>query len=199
MGFDDNSIRGTLLSRKLISKLMKSMNDHLQLILTRLQARDQQSDQQRKSISSQISSSIPEIKSSDKLPSEIVSGKSTHSQEKYLDVRIFQAYVSFLTSIASVSSSKFHIPGETKEVQALRRKAILNGILVFTQYLQHQVKGREPPLLENKQLEGVKEAFSKLQHDVLECLDLSDFRLHLYSIYTILRHKLESGKQKGEG
>lgn len=40
-----------------------------------------------------------------------------------------------VTSLASVSNSKFYIPGETKEVQALRRKAILNGLIIFIQYL----------------------------------------------------------------
>lgn len=36
-----------------------------------------------------------------------------------------------MISLASVSHTKFYIPGETKEVDALRRKSITNGMLVF--------------------------------------------------------------------
>ena len=36
-----------------------------------------------------------------------------------------------MITLGSVSNSKFYIPGETKEVETLRRKAIMNGILIF--------------------------------------------------------------------
>lgn len=47
------------------------------------------------------------------------------------EVRVLQSYVNLIISLASLANTRFYIPGETKEVEALRRKAILNGLLVF--------------------------------------------------------------------
>jgi len=43
--------------------------------------------------------------------------------------------------LGSVTNTKFYIPGETKEVDALRRKAIMNGILAFVQAIIHLILG----------------------------------------------------------
>lgn len=48
-----------------------------------------------------------------------------------MEVKVMQSYVSLIISLGSVTNTKFYIPGETKEVEALRRKAIMNGILAF--------------------------------------------------------------------
>jgi len=44
---------------------------------------------------------------------------------------VLNQFVSLIITLASVSSNKFYIPGETKEVEALRRKAIGNGLLIM--------------------------------------------------------------------
>jgi hypothetical protein len=48
-----------------------------------------------------------------------------------MDVKVLQNYVSLIITLGSVTNTKFYIPGETKEVETLRRKAIMNGILAF--------------------------------------------------------------------
>jgi hypothetical protein len=48
-----------------------------------------------------------------------------------------------MITLGSVSNSKFYIPGETKEVESLRRKAIMNGILIFIQAVIQQILGLE--------------------------------------------------------
>jgi hypothetical protein len=50
-----------------------------------------------------------------------------------MEVRVVQSYVSLVISLGSVNNTKFYIPGETKEVEALRKKAIMHGILAFVQ------------------------------------------------------------------
>jgi hypothetical protein len=105
------SIRGTLLSRKLLSKIMKNMNDHIIAIIS-----PQTSESNlRKSITSSMS-------------------KDHHSD---LESKVLLGYTQLLIALASMSNSRFYIPGETKEQQALRRKAILNGLIIFMQFLVH--------------------------------------------------------------
>ena len=41
------------------------------------------------------------------------------------------AYVNLVVNITSLNTNRFYIPGETKEVEALRRKGILNGMIIF--------------------------------------------------------------------
>ena len=48
-----------------------------------------------------------------------------------MEVKVLQNYVSLIITLGSVTNNKFYIPGETKEVETLRRKAIMNGILAF--------------------------------------------------------------------
>jgi hypothetical protein len=60
-----------------------------------------------------------------------------------------------MITLGSVSSSKFYIPGETKEVESLRRKAIMNGILIFIQAVIQQIIGLDV-------LENVKDVMKKL-------------------------------------
>jgi hypothetical protein len=60
-----------------------------------------------------------------------------------------------MITLGSVSNSKFYIPGETKEVESLRRKAIMNGILIFIQAIIQQIIGLDV-------LENVKDVMKKL-------------------------------------
>jgi hypothetical protein len=58
-----------------------------------------------------------------------------------MDVKVLQNYVSLIITLGSVTNTKFYIPGETKEVETLRRKAIMNGILAFVQAIIHLIIG----------------------------------------------------------
>jgi hypothetical protein len=60
-------------------------------------------------------------------------GKIVNEQTRGLEIKLVNAYVALIVTLGSVSNNKFYIPGETKEVEGLRRKAIMNGILVFVQ------------------------------------------------------------------
>ena len=60
-----------------------------------------------------------------------------------------------MITLGSVSNSKFYIPGETKEVESLRRKAIMNGILIFIQAIIQQIIGLDVR-------ENVKDVMKKL-------------------------------------
>lgn len=40
--------------------------------------------------------------------------------------------------------------------------------------------------------EGVKEAFKKLQLEILEQVDITDFRLHVFTVYSIMKGRLEN-------
>jgi hypothetical protein len=104
-------------------------------------------------------------------------GKVTESMiEK--DLNILQAYVTMMISLASVSPSKFYIPGETKEIESLRHKAILNGLLVFLQYLlKHFVAPIHKELPSN-----LKESFQRLHTEVLDSIDFTDYKLHFYTV-----------------
>jgi hypothetical protein len=48
-----------------------------------------------------------------------------------METKVVQCYVSLIISLGSVTNNKFYIPGETKEVEALRRKSIMHGLLAF--------------------------------------------------------------------
>jgi hypothetical protein len=56
---------------------------------------------------------------------------TTEAGRDQMDVKVLQNYVSLIITLGSVANTKFYIPGETKEVETLRRKAIMNGILAF--------------------------------------------------------------------
>jgi len=56
---------------------------------------------------------------------------TTEAGRDQMDVKVLQNYVSLIITLGSVTNTKFYIPGETKEVETLRRKAIMNGILAF--------------------------------------------------------------------
>jgi hypothetical protein len=48
---------------------------------------------------------------------------------------VLSSFIGLIVSLASIINTRFYIPGETKEIEALRRKAILNGVLIFVQAL----------------------------------------------------------------
>ena len=56
---------------------------------------------------------------------------NTDIAREQMEVKVLQNYVSLIITLGSVTNNKFYIPGETKEVETLRRKAIMNGILAF--------------------------------------------------------------------
>lgn len=66
---------------------------------------------------------------------------NTEAGRDQMDVKVLQNYVSLIITLGSVTNTKFYIPGETKEVETLRRKAIMNGILAFVQAIIHLIIG----------------------------------------------------------
>jgi hypothetical protein len=136
-----HSIRSVLLTRKVLSKLMKHFYD-------------------------------------------MVLEKSADLEEETAHVlSVLNQFVSLIITLASVSSNKFYIPGETKEVEALRRKAIGNGLLIMMQAVLSNIKGRAG---------GSKkeEIINRFQSEVLDGLDTIDFRQQLYTVYSALKNKL---------
>jgi hypothetical protein len=49
----------------------------------------------------------------------------------FLDHSLLAPYYHLLLVLASLSHTKFYIPGETKELESLRKKAIGKGLLIF--------------------------------------------------------------------
>jgi hypothetical protein len=66
---------------------------------------------------------------------------ATEAGRDQMEVKVLQNYVSLIITLGSVTNTKFYIPGETKEVETLRRKAIMNGILAFVQAIIHLIIG----------------------------------------------------------
>ena len=71
--------------------------------------------------------------------------------------------------LSSVNNNKFHIPGQTKEIEAIRRKAIINGLIVAVDIIMQVGKNEE--------------ISKKIKAEILENLDSNDYRLHLYIIF----------------
>jgi hypothetical protein len=92
-----------------------------------------------------------------------------------------------MVNLASIINTKFYIPGETKEVEALRRKAILNGILIYVQAIITLIISKNQQHL----TEQLKDCFRKLQSEVLENVEVQDFRLHVYTVFRIMQSRID--------
>lgn len=169
------SIRATLLNRKLLSKIMKCMYDHVLLVF-----KQEESSFPDEKEETQIE---PETTPGDKTPSDVL--KLPTNGVRNIEVRVLQSFIGLIVSLASIINTRFYIPGETKEVESLRRKAIMNGVLIFVQALITLIISRKLAS------EPVKEAFRKLQTEVLENVELQDFRLHVYTVFHIMKHRID--------
>lgn len=110
-----------------------------------------------------------------------------------MEVKVLQNYVSLIITLGSVTNTKFYIPGETKEVETLRRKAIMNGILAFVQAIIHLIIGSGEVVQS-----GISDAMKRLQYELLETVDAPHFRLHLYTVHSIIKQRVNSMKPSEE-
>jgi hypothetical protein len=83
-----------------------------------------------------------------------------------------------MISITSITGSKHYIPGETKEIEGLRRKAILCGLTVLADI--------------SCELCPHDDIANKIKTEIIDNLDINDVKLHLYSVFTHFRSKLEA-------
>jgi hypothetical protein len=134
------SIRSSLLSRKLLSKLMKSMYEHVHhhMTVTVKSNASLASSLQNKSSRSLVDDAIDDEEGKEMAAAHYDSRQNLEKvgnevAKSQMEVRVVQSYVSLVISLGSVNNTKFYIPGETKEVEALRKKAIMHGILAFVQ------------------------------------------------------------------
>lgn len=71
--------------------------------------------------------------------------------------------------ICSINSAKYYIPGETREIEALKRKALLNGAKIVVDIIMKFSK--------NECL------VSKLREEFLNKLDITDLKINFYVLY----------------
>jgi len=84
--------------------------------------------------------------------------------------------------LCSLNTSKFYVPGETKEIENLRKKAILNGALVVAEMI---VK-----LSPNSSL------VQKIQLEIIDNLDLNDIKIHVYAVYLYFKQMVVNRDQQ---
>lgn len=77
--------------------------------------------------------------------------------------------IQLLVILSSMANNKFYIPGETKEVEVVRKKAIINGVIVLADII---VK-----ITENQEI------ISKLKNEVLDIQDINDKKLNTYTVF----------------
>ena len=77
-----------------------------------------------------------------------------------------------------MNTAKYYIPGETKEIEALRRKGILNGSILISDIIVE--------LCNNKQIVG------RIKQELIDNFDANDFKIHFYAIFMGYRRKLSS-------
>ncbi len=208
------SIRAAILNRKLFSKIMKGMYEHLQLTLAKKPPQQQPSQPASPVKKSKVSEGeesqkenlartavdeggdgnggggTPEIHSRKMMVDESKGSLERNQGEReQIEVRVLQSYVSLIISLGSITNNKFYIPGETKEVEALRRKAIMNGILVFVQAIINLIIGSGDVVHS-----GISDAMKRLQYELLETVDAPHFRLHLYTVHSILKQRVTNMK-----
>jgi AraC-like DNA-binding protein len=92
--------------------------------------------------------------------------KNTHDvkSETYL-----LSLVQLLILVSSVTNSKFYIPGETKEVEQLRKRSITHGIITMADLITKMNKSQS--------------LTKRLTSELLDNLDTIDLKLWIYSVF----------------
>ncbi|CDW75515.1 tubulin-tyrosine ligase family protein [Stylonychia lemnae] len=83
-----------------------------------------------------------------------------------------------LLIVSSISNSKYYIPGETKEIEQLRKKSIMNGVMIISDMIINLCKDTE--------------VTQKLKSELFENLEIGDFRLNIFTIYYHFKNYLDS-------
>ena len=84
--------------------------------------------------------------------------------------------ISLFITLCSVNTAKYYIPGETKEIESLRRKGILNGSILISDVVVE--------LCVNPNI------INRIKLELIDNFDANDFKVHFYAIYMGYRKKL---------
>jgi type III secretion system FlhB-like substrate exporter len=76
-----------------------------------------------------------------------------------------------------VSSNKFYIPGETKEIEMLKKKGINNGSIIVADYIVKMAKNDSV----NK----------KIKNEFLNNLGQNDLKMNIFMVFQNLKAKIE--------
>lgn len=79
-----------------------------------------------------------------------------------------------------MNATKFYIPGETKEIEALRRRALLNGVILIADILVETCPNET--------------VVQRIKRELIDNFNTGDFKVHFYAILASFKGKLE-----GEG
>eukprot|EP00347_Sterkiella_histriomuscorum_P010551 403375852 len=137
-----------------------NQNDHLTKIQRILKVKD---------LIEQIKDSVSSI------------GDNVEQRKKDFNKYFNQICSALSNSSNVISNSKHYIPGETKEIEQLRRKAIQNGVLILVDVLY--------------QISPEKQIKDKVKFDILDNLDLNDKKLHIYTVYEHFRQKVSYSQE----